>query len=209
MKLVNNKLTVINDTLIFKEVSFEVKKYDIESIFQNLYKNSSGEGKTLKETLKKKRYIKFKEICEIDYKDYLELGFIDFLVELKEKNDVFYKNFLNKYGERDFCEFLISDESVHNKKGLYLYTVDDEIKYIGRCRDNFKNRINNGYGHISPKKCFLDGNSTNCHLNNLINNKNKSKKIKFYICELDQDEAIINHEKYLILKSRPEWNMQF
>ncbi|MFK4618979.1 hypothetical protein ABIF50_002256 [Bradyrhizobium diazoefficiens] len=52
--------------------------------------------------------------------------------------------------------------------GVYAYFVGDDLKYIGRCKDSMKKRINHGYGKVHPKNCYLDGQSTNCHLNALI-----------------------------------------
>ena len=74
---------------------------------------------------------------------------------------------MNPYGDNDFCKFKIQDESIFNKKGLYVYCIKNEI-YIGRVRDNYKKRMNSGYGNITPVNCFKHGQSTNCHLNHLV-----------------------------------------
>lgn len=81
----------------------------------------------------------------------------DFLTILKQNDDDFYMKFLNQYGDLIYSRFTINDEYFSGEKGLYLYTVDDEIKYIGRCLDTFKTRVNRGYGKIVPKNCYLDG----------------------------------------------------
>jgi excinuclease UvrABC nuclease subunit len=104
-----------------------------------------------------------------------------------------------------YCVFAINSE-IANKKGLYFYEINGQIKYIGRCLDNFKKRINWGYGTIHPKNCFLDGQSTNCHLNSLIT-ENKDK-VNLWVCLLSDNNEIKVLEKKLIGKYNPEWNLQ-
>lgn len=94
---------------------------------------------------------------------------------------------------------------IKKQKGLYLYTYDDQIKYIGRSKDPFGKRINQGYGKINPKNCFIDGQSTNCHLNHLVTvHKNN---IKFFVHELTDVTEIIDLEAQLIMTYKPEWNI--
>jgi hypothetical protein len=72
---------------------------------------------------------------------------------------------LNRYGAGPFCKFKIP--SRFRTSGVYLLTVNDEIRYVGECA-NLSVRFNMGYGHISPKNCFKGGQETNCRLNNLV-----------------------------------------
>jgi hypothetical protein len=72
---------------------------------------------------------------------------------------------LNKYGKGPFCKFQILS---HNElRGVYIFTVDDKIQYVGEC-EKFSSRFNMGYGNISPRNCFKGGQETNCRLNNLV-----------------------------------------
>lgn len=112
------------------------------------------------------------------YNNHLDTKIGDFLIFLKNNNDSFYKKFLNPYGDGEYCKFMISDQEVIDKKGLYLYKLGEEVLYIGRCRDSFKKRFNQGYGTIHPKNCYLDGQSTNCHINSLINKTDGSIKME-------------------------------
>jgi hypothetical protein len=72
---------------------------------------------------------------------------------------------LNKYGAGPFCRFRIPNG--FRASGVYVLTIDDEIRYVGECT-NLSSRFNNGYGNISPKNCFKGGQETNCRLNNLV-----------------------------------------
>lgn len=68
-----------------------------------------------------------------------------------------------------------------------------------------KKRINQGYGKIHPKNCYLDGQSTNCHLNALVARNLDS--IELWFCELTPAEIDIA-EKELIHAYKPAWNIR-
>lgn len=187
-----------------KELHFEkIKLTFVTSGLKNVF--ASKNNKTLEETIEHKRYLKFRKTVIQTYEEYLNWNLGDFLFYLKQKNDPFYQLFLNKYGDLTFSQFFIDDEKILNKKGLYSYMVDDKLKYIGRCRDSFKKRVNQGYGKIAPKNCFIDGQSTNCHLNALITEY--QNKVSFYVCEIDDVFDIVESEEVLIRQLKPSWNI--
>ena len=82
----------------------------------------------------------------------------------------------------------------------------NEVKYIGRCKDSMKKRINQGYGKIHPKNCYLDGQTTNCHINSMITEA--SNKVTLWLCEMQILSEIEIIEKELIRTYKPEWNIQ-
>lgn len=183
----------------FQRVNIVFEYFNKKNMFYGL------NNKTLAQTVESKRYSKYKEKVQENYFDYKQHSIGEFLFELKNNGDEFYKNFLNKYGDLSYCKFKMTDGTVMDKKGLYIYKVNGEVKYIGRCKDNFKKRVNRGYGSISPKNCYLDGQATNCHINNLIN-KVKGK-IEFFVFILKEDNIIDNAERKLIKYYKPEWNI--
>ena len=84
-------------------------------------------------------------------------------------------------------------------------SVDDSIKYIGQC-DNLSKRWNMGYGNISPKNCFVGGQSTNCRVNNLILDAfNANYLIKLFFHKTDELDVV---EDDLINYLNPEWNIK-
>lgn len=91
-------------------------------------------------------------------------------------------------------------------RGLYIYVVKNKLQYIGRCKDSFRNRINQGYGTIHPKNCFIDGQATNCHINALATQFRAD--IKLFICPLNDLQTIVDGEVRLIGQYRPSWNIQ-
>jgi hypothetical protein len=164
--------------------------------------------KTLRDTLRKKRYKNLFQAVEqrnlSDRDEDMPLGTC--LLGLKQRGDSFYNEFLNDYGDKEYCKFAIQGDLAATK-GLYCYTVDGEIRYIGRCRDSFKKRVNQGYGVIHPKNCYRDGQATNCHLNSLI--AKETGEIEFWVCPLERDMDIEELERRLVKDPdrRLEWNI--
>jgi hypothetical protein len=179
------------------EVVFSGEKYS------NIF--SKKNNKPLAETINNKKYEKLKSPIMEKYHKQLDCKIGVFLYKLKSENDLFYKEFLNQYGDKVYTEFQITDKQILNEKGLYLYFLDNQIKYIGKSNDSFGERINQGYGRIQPKNCFKDGQVTNCHINSLIADINK---IDFFVLSLKNKENIDELEKLLIQEYNPDWNIQ-
>ena len=193
---------IITDLRIrFIPVSIQYFQRDIISVFFD------KDNLTLNQILEKKNYLKLRSRVESEYKKYLSVPIGKFLKVLKEEKDLFYLNFLNKNGDKSFCQFSIEDHLMD--KGLYCFKTGDDINYIGRCTDSFQKRINNGYGVISATNCFLHGQSTNCHINSLIN---ISKKVKLgvYIMSEKTTTEIKTLEKEILNKygKNFSWNVQ-
>lgn len=192
-------LEIENVNLKFEKASLRFIERGIDSAFKT--KNN----KTLKETLEHHRYKGVLKKLSTPSDDELDMPLGDFLMDKKLSNDVGYKLFLNKYGDNTFCYFKL--ESYLTDKGLYAWVVNGKIKYIGRCTDNFKKRVNQGYGKINAKNCFIDGQATNCHLNSEIN---KLDNIEFYVLPMnDRSTEEINELELRVLRSmRFDWNIQ-
>jgi len=91
------------------------------------------------------------------------------------------------------------------RRGIYIYAVGNKIRYVGRCLDSFEKRVNSGYGRISPKNCFIDGQKTNCHLNNLILINKGS--VQLYASEITNTDEIKKLERCMIIECDPLWNI--
>lgn len=185
--------------LVFEKTPITFLKRNLHSLFRT--KNN----KTLGVTLQHPRYIsllgEFKKYQDSHFGS--ALG--DFLFQLKKSSNIEYLNFLNKHGDNIFCEFKI--QSNLEDKGIYAWVTDNKIRYIGRCTDSFKKRINLGYGKINAKNCYRDGQSTNCHLNSKIN---ESENVEFYVYKMTEKfPSEINELELEILKSKKfDWNIQ-
>ncbi len=162
-------------------------------------------NKTLGETLEAPRYAGLAAETRRRYGDRLSEDLGKFLLSLKLAHDMFYENFLNPSGDETYCQFKLGENL--QGKGLYCYTVSGAMSYIGRTHDPFAKRINVGYGNISPKNCYIDGQSTNCHLNALIARTDWSQ-LRFFVCVMESDEDIDVRERELIRSHNPPWNRQ-
>ncbi len=185
--------------LVFKESKLLFSLGKIENTF------GEKNNKTLSETLSGKRYGQLRAHAQAHHKESMGVPLGKFLCGLKLRGDLFYRKFLNRCGDEVFCRFQMGVEVHKSMKGLYLYCCDDEVKYIGRSLDPFGKRVDQGYGKIHPKNCYIDGQSTNCHINSLIAAHQSS--ISFYVCPLQDDESIKQSERELIATLKPQWNI--
>jgi hypothetical protein len=108
---------------------------------------------------------------------------------------------LNRYGAGPFCKFKIA--SRFRASGVYVLTVDEEIRYVGECA-NLSARFNAGYGNISPKNCFKGGQETNCRLNNLVYTAAKAgERISLWFFRTADYKSV---EALLRTTLNPAWN---
>ena len=162
-------------------------------------------NKTVGETIRDRRYASLAEIVCARYPNAIGVPLGTFLLERKQASDRFYLRFLNPYGDETYCKFRFKDTPWLNRKGLYCYVVKSSITYVGQSKDTFGKRINHGYGNISPKNCYLDGQETNCHLNSSI--ASHRYDLELYLCELNDPVAINIMEKKMIQEYQPPWNI--
>lgn len=197
------KIKLKNNLVEFEVISLNVFERNIENIF-------NANKKSLKYVLDKAAKNKKNRLNKIavshlsKYSDKLNLNLGEFLYQLKKDNNPDYKFYLNKYGDEKYCYFRI--DKFLNDKGIYCYIVDNEIKYVGRCKKTFKERFNE-YGKITPYNCLIDGQATNCNINSKINNLD-SVMVGIFSMTNNSDEDIIKMEKNILLENRFEWNIQ-
>ena len=163
-------------------------------------------NKTLAQTLEQPRYSKLASPTAARYADQLAVPLGSFLLELKARGDLLYTKFLNAYGDLAYCTFRIADATFSGRRGIYAYTVGSELSYIGRCRDSMGQRVNQGYGKIHPKNCYLDGQATNCHLNAEI--ARVADQVALWMHPMDSVDEIEREEISLIRTYGPPWNLQ-
>jgi len=201
----DKSLTIIlptgrNESFTFKQINMKFDGDKKSNVFA--HKNN----KTLAETITHKRYSKFQTHVENEYSKYLDLPLGIFLLELKDASDYYYKSFLNKYGDLEYSKFWIEDVHFKKSRGVYAYYSGSNLTYIGRCLDALNKRINQGYGKIHPKNCFIDGQATNCRINALVTHE--TENVSLWFCKIDTCEHIKSVEQLLIRKYLPPWNIQ-
>lgn len=187
--------------LNFTQIPLKFHHHGIMNLF------SAKNNKTLAETLENSRYSSLSLEAHHRYPNSLNKNLGKFLLELKLNGDNYYLHFLNEHGDKEFCDFSVDSTPLSRSKGIYSFVIGEDIMYFGRSHDPFERRVNQGYGHISPKNCFRDGQSTNCHINSLMARNIGS--VSFHVLPLDKDLEIDRLEKLLINYYRPKWNVQF
>lgn len=121
-----------------------------------------------------------------------------------------YNNFkklpLIKYGNNTFCKFDIS--GLLSSSGVYAIFIDEELtpRYIGKASNLASRWSRRNYASISPRNCFVGGQSTNCHINaEILKAYKDGHKISLFIFETTNYSII---ESNLIAFYDPEWNKQ-
>jgi hypothetical protein len=179
-------------------ITFEPERYI------NIFAKKNN--KTLSQTLEHQRYAKLKPAATEKYSGYLDQPLGKALFEMKQAGDQFYRQFLNKYGDLEYSKFFISDGDFLIQRGIYAYLADGDLMYIGRCRDQMRKRINQGYGKIHPKNCYIDGQATNCHLNSKVTAFKGC--ISLWFKRMDNENHIVDAERRIIRERQPAWNIQ-
>lgn len=94
---------------------------------------------------------------------------------------------LSAYGKGGFCRFSINAPKC---AGVYIWVVEDKIIYIGET-ENLYQRFNVGYGNISPRNCYIKGQSTNCKMNKIVLELyEQGKMIDLYFYETKEYKAV-------------------
>lgn len=112
---------------------------------------------------------------------------------------------LNQYANSLFTSFTIDSPEFEDKKGVFVFTVNGTVVYVGMTNDSLKNVIMGTYGKIIPRKLHKDGQLTACRLSAFLN-KNHNKKIELWFIECDDKEKIKQIKNELIDEYKPEIN---
>ena len=90
-------------------------------------------------------------------------------------------NFILPCGENHYGFFLRCPTSFYNQP---------QIIYIGETV-NLKRRFNVGYGKISPRNCYMGGQSTNCKMNKVVMEYYKcGKPISLYFHQTEDHKYV-------------------
>jgi len=106
---------------------------------------------------------------------------------------------LNKHGAGPFCRF--AAVGLPSKPGIYVVTVNEELRYVGMTRDLAQRWGSQGYRVISPANCYQGGQSTNCRINHEI------LRIEVWF-RREAESELISIERRLRAALNPPWNIQ-
>jgi len=112
---------------------------------------------------------------------------------------------VHQYGWGPFCKFYVDTTEYQETAGIYVFTANHQIVYIGETVD-IHGRIQAGYSNISPKNCFEGGQQTNCRINNLVLNvlRNRGQVALWATKTPDRKKR----EAELIRECEPPWNFE-
>lgn len=109
---------------------------------------------------------------------------------------------LNRHGIGPFCRFRL--RGLSETAGVYVLTVNDKVKYVGRAQNFAERWGSRGYGTISPRNCYHGGQPTNCKVNNrILLSRSVGARIDLWF---HQTEDLGCTEAKLISALAPAWN---
>lgn len=111
---------------------------------------------------------------------------------------------LNPHGHGPFCR--LTTPGLPISSGVYALFVKNKLKYIGKARNLAERWGPQGYGAISPKNCFVGGQSTNCKMNHRILMATKAGENVELFVHLTESPGEV--EAVLIGGLMPPWNGQ-
>jgi hypothetical protein len=125
------------------------------------------------------------------YSRYLPLKIGLFLSQLKERHDVFYREFLNPYGDEKYS--MIRAEEAHDsgKSGVLLVIVNRSIYHTVDCPQSFRTTINETFGRIIPEHCYLNGDEIRCRINAVLSNNRKEAGLFMHVSENKEERERI------------------
>ena len=172
--------------------------------YQNVFGRKNN--KTVAETLRHRLYRTLAAEVKECYPNILDEPLGTALLRLKQDGDPFYRRFLNLYGDLQYSTFRIATPKFESKIGVYAYFENKILRYIGRCTNSMKERVNQGHGKIYPKNCYLDGQTTDCRLNAKITEISESIMLRLWVIESKSE--IERVEASMIREYEPAWNIQ-
>ncbi len=86
-------------------------------------------------------------------------------------------------------------KEAHEKKGVYIFVIDDQVKYVGETKKGLRTRL---YGYKNPGPSQLTNIRVNAELKKSLSG---GKMAEIWFLEVK------HWETELIMKFRPEWNM--
>jgi hypothetical protein len=147
------------------------------------------------------------------------------------------KELLGKYGFKKVGRWYIKDdthnldfefydeqdvEELKNKRVIYAFVFDKEVKYIGICKDekttleNRMEKYKNKQGGGTNERIHYE--IKNCLINRKVNRKRK-KEVEIYAIEVGKKEELVRKiaetiedkdvERLLIIRFDPVWNKEY
>ncbi|MGN7477293.1 hypothetical protein ACTHOQ_05515 [Solibacillus silvestris] len=196
-------IKINGERIDFTKVELIVIEQGIADLFESFDK------KTLHELAAQKKYEHLKSYVEKHAVHMKDLPAGKALKKLKDEGNIFYKQFLNNYGDLAYSRFIVKgDEHLLKQKGVYTIIANNEMKFCGVCARSFKERFNQHIGNIYAKGCFRDGTATHCHVNAKITQMLPANDVHFAIYPMEHEKDMNSLKNAIIKRFEPEWNLR-
>ena len=148
-------------------------------------------SKTVREVLEDPAFSHLRDTVNAKYSQYLPLKAGLFLGQLKERNDPFYREFLNPYGDEKYGSFRAVESNDIEKAGVLLVVVKRGIYYACAFPVSFRGVINETFGRVIPEHCYLTGDAVRCRINAVLcNNRHDAGLFLYAGNTADEQERI-------------------
>jgi hypothetical protein len=142
--------------------------------------------KTLGELLEQPAFQHLRSPVDAKYSRYKSLKAGLFLVQLKERNDPFYREFLNPYGDEKYGTLMAGNSGEMEKKGVLIIVMNRGLYHVADSADPVRTTINTKFARIGPDECLLTGDPSRCRVNALL--CNNQKEAGMYVHSLENDD---------------------
>jgi hypothetical protein len=168
-------------TFFFKPVRIAFSGGTKEGTFSRMQK-------TVQEILEDPAYSHLRDPINAKYSRYLPLKAGLFLSQLKERQDPFYREFLNQYGDEKYGSFRAEESNDLTKPGILLVVVKRGVYYACSCPGSFRTTINDVFGRIIPEHCFLTGDAVRCRINAVLCNNRNEAGLYMYVSNITEEQ---------------------
>jgi hypothetical protein len=171
-------------TLFFKRLKLQFSGGLKENHFDKVQK-------TLQEVLDIPVFAHLRDRVNAKYPQYLPLKTGVFLGQLKERQDPFYREFLNPYGDEKYGTFRLEDSDDARKNGVMIVVYKSGLYYSLNSPDSFSTLVNNRLGRVLADDCLLCGDSVRCRINALLSANKTETSIAVHTNDREEDRELI------------------
>ena len=171
-------------TLYFRQLKLQFSGGIKENHFDKVQK-------TLRETLENPVFSHLNDTVNAKYPQYLPLKTGLFLGQLKERQDPFYREFLNPYGDEKYGTFRLEEAVEAYKNGVLIVVYKNGLYFAFNSEDLFSNLVNNRLGRVLADDCLLSGDSVRCRINALLSSNRNEGVLAAYPASREEDRETI------------------
>jgi len=124
--------------------------------------------RTLGELLELPAFQHLREPVNAKYSRYLSLKAGLFLSQLKERHDLFYREFLHEYGDERYGTIMTGNSNETGKRGVLIVAVNRGLYHVLDSPEPVSVTITGRFARVGPDDCLLSGDPERCRVNALL-----------------------------------------